>query len=75
MDAIRKFTPPRVTVIPQDRIVADSLMDYLARHPDMGDRCSRNRTLRFFTTDSTELFDALGTIFFREPIHSERITL
>lgn len=75
MDPIKKFTPPGITIIPQDRIVADSLMDYLSRHPDMKKRCSRGGSLKFFTTDSTELFDALGAIFFGEAIRSERITL
>ncbi|MBN1496608.1 MAG: glutamate racemase [Spirochaetes bacterium] len=75
MDTILKFTPPGVTVIPQDRIVADSLMDYLARHPDMEKRCSRGGTVQFLTTDSTEIFDAMGAIFFGAPIRSERIAL
>ncbi len=75
MGPIKKFTPPGVTVIPQDRIVADSLVDYLARHPDMAARCSRGGRLQFLTTDSTELFDTLGAIFFGEPIRSERTSL
>ncbi len=75
MGPIKKFTPPGVTVIPQDRIVADSLVDYLARHPDMAARCSRGGRLQFLTTDSTELFDTLGAIFFGEPIRSERASL
>ncbi len=75
IDTIRKFTPRGVTVIPQDQIVADSLIDYLKRHPDMDRRCSRNGSVSFHTTDSTELFDELGTIFFKEPIRSKRISL
>ena len=75
MDSINKFTPSGVTVIPQDRIVADSLIDYLKRHPDMAQRCSRGGRVKFFTTDSTELFDSLSAIFFRERIRSERIAL
>jgi len=75
MDAIRRFTPSHVKIIPQDRIVADSLIDYLGRHPEISDRCSRNRTVRFYTTDSTQLFDELGTIFFSKPVRSEKIVL
>jgi glutamate racemase len=75
MDVIRKFTPAGITVIPQDRIVADSLIDYLKRHPDMGDRCSRSGRVSFYTTDTTDLFNTLGTIFFGKPIQSERISL
>jgi glutamate racemase len=75
IDVIRRFTPPHVNIMPQDRIVADSLIDYLGRHPEIGGRCSKNRTVRFYTTDSTELFDELGSIFFRKPVRSEKIVL
>ncbi len=74
-DVIGKFTPPGVTVIAQDQIVADSLIDYLKRHPDMDSRCSRGGSVRFYTTDPAELFDGLGTIFFKVPVRSERIVL
>ncbi len=75
MDTIRKHTPAGVTVIPQDQIVADSLIDYLKRHLDMDRRCSRHGTARFYTTDPAGHFDEMGTIFFGVPIRSERITL
>jgi glutamate racemase len=75
MDVIRRFTPPGVNIIPQDRIVADSLIDYLARHPEISGRSTRSGSVRFYTTDSTELFDELGSIFFREPVRSEKIAL
>ena len=75
MDVISKFTPPNMKIIPQDRIVADSLIDYLGRHPEIDGRCSRNGTIRFYTTDSTVLFDEVGSIFFRKPVRSEKINL
>ncbi|MBN2159928.1 MAG: glutamate racemase [Spirochaetes bacterium] len=75
LDVILKFTPPGVSVIPQDNIVAESLTDYLSRHPEISDRCTRSGTVRFFTTDSAKHFDELGTIFFRDPVRSEKIVL
>lgn len=75
MSTIRRCTPPGITIIPQDQIVAESLIDYLKRHPDMDRRCSRNGSVIYYTTDSTELFDGMGTIFFNKPIRSQRITL
>jgi glutamate racemase len=75
LDTINKFTPPRVTMIPQDRIVADSLIDYLKRHPEIDGRCSRGGSVHFYTTDSTSLFDELGSLFFRKPVRSEKISL
>ncbi|OHD63698.1 MAG: glutamate racemase [Spirochaetes bacterium RBG_13_51_14] len=75
LDAIRRFTPPRITIIPQDQIVADSLIDYLRRHPEINERSSRNGSVSFYTTDSTALFDELGTLFFQKPVHSEKISM
>jgi glutamate racemase len=75
LDTIRKFTPPHVTLIPQDQIVAESLTDYLRRHPEIDSRCSTTGSLKFYTTDSTDLFDKLGSNFFRKQIASEKIHL
>lgn len=75
MDTILKVTPPGIRIIAQDRIVADSLIDYLARHPGMEARCSRSGMVRFFTTDSTELFDEVGSLFFNERVRSEKISI
>lgn len=75
MDIILKVTPPGIRIIAQDRIVADSLIDYLSRHPGMEARCSRSGMVRFFTTDSTELFDDLGSLFFNERVHSAKISI
>lgn len=75
LDTIQKFTPPHVSMIPQDRIVADSLIDYLKRHPEIDGRCSRGGSVRFYTTDSTTFFNELGSLFFRRPVRSEKISL
>ncbi|MBN2080378.1 MAG: glutamate racemase [Spirochaetes bacterium] len=74
MEAILKFTPPDIQIIAQDRIVASSLIDYLAKHPEMNARCTRSGTVRFLTTDSPELFNEVGSLFFKKKLHSERIT-
>jgi glutamate racemase len=76
MPVIRKFIPAGVTVVSQDLIVAKSLRDYLRRHPKMDSRCSKNNTIQFYTTDSTETFDKLGKIFFnRGIVNSKKIKL
>ncbi len=75
MKTILKQSPPQIKIIPQDQIVADSLIDYLKRHPEIDVKCSRNGKIKFYTTDSTSLFNMLGTIFFQSPIVSEKISL
>ena len=74
IDVIRKHSPEGLNIISQDSIVADSLKDYLKRHPEIESRCSRGGSVKFLTTDSTTIFDTLGSIFFGNPVSSERIS-
>ncbi len=64
-----------IKIISQGSIVANSLMKYLLRHPEMADRCSKNRIIKFCTTDSTADFDANAAIFFGKPVKSMHILL
>src|SRR5262249_48740840 len=61
---IEDHLPVGVKLLSQGEIVADSLADYLTRHPEMEARCSRNGHRVFYTTDATEDFDNHATTFF-----------
>lgn len=74
-DKIARHLPQGSQLIVQGEIVAESLADYLQRHPEIENRCSKNGHLRFFTTDSTEDFDAHASIFYGKPLQSEHIVL
>lgn len=75
IDKIEQFAPDDMTILSQGEIVAKSLADYLDRHPEMVEKCSTNRTLRFLTTDSTDDFDAHANFFWGKEITSEFIHL
>jgi len=64
-----------VQVVSQGEIVADSLADYLLRHPEMDSRCSKNGRRTFYTTDSTEDFDRQAGIFYGQPLESKKLHL
>ena len=49
--------------------------DYLSRHPEMENRCSKNQQREFYTTDSTTDFDNHATIFYGSPVSSKHIDL
>lgn len=70
---IKQYLPPHIKVIAQGEIVTDSLIDYLQRHPEMDNMCSKSKSLSFFTTDSTAIFDEHAAIFFGQEVHSEHI--
>ena len=72
---IRQYTPGHIRILPQGELVAESLKDYLRRHPSMAERCTRGGTVEYLSTESPERFDPLASLFMNTPIHSERITL
>ncbi|GAB2837769.1 glutamate racemase [Ferruginibacter profundus] len=75
MNKIQQFTPQGIKILSQGKIVADSLNEYLGRHPEMEARCSKNGQLSFFTTDSTEDFDNHATNFYGKPVKSSHLQL
>ena len=62
-------------IVPQGQIVADSLKDYLRRHPEIECRCSKSATTSFLTTEATDKFNPLASLFMGAPVHSTKITL
>ena len=72
---IDQFLPAGITLLSQGEIVANSLADYLHRHPEIESKCSKNKLRIFFTTDSTEDFDNHASIFFGEPVSSKYVDL
>ena len=75
VDKIRQFIPKEMALLSQGEIVAASLRDYLDRHPEVDEKCSKNSQYRFFTTDSTEDFDDHAAVFFGKSLKSSHITL
>jgi glutamate racemase len=75
INKIRQFVPEDVTIISQGEIVAKSLVDYLARHPEIEQNCSKNRLLNFYTTDLPLDFDNHAATFFGKPVKSTHIEL
>lgn len=75
IDKIREFVPADITILTQGKIVANSLAAYLVRHPEMDEKCSKNRQRTFFTTDSAEDFDTHAAVFFGKPVKSAHLTL
>ncbi len=70
-DKIRLFTPPHIRLVPQGEYVAHSLRDYLRRHPEMDERCTRMGICHFLTTESVEKFEESASVFLGE----EKVTV
>ncbi|MGN6436385.1 MAG: glutamate racemase [Agriterribacter sp.] len=72
---IQHYLPEHIQLLTQGEIVANSLSDYLVRHPEMEQRLSKNGERHFYTTDSTADFDGHATLFFGKPIQSEHVSI
>lgn len=74
VESIRKYLPSRhVQVIEQGRIVAEKLVDYLARHPEMDEKCSKEGSMHYFTTEQVELFEVHARQFMGQPVKARKI--
>ncbi len=75
LDKILKYVPKGIKVVSQGEYVAASLKDYMLRHPDMDERCTKGGTCRYLTTESVETFLPNASIFLNSDIHAESVTL
>lgn len=75
MNKISRYMPSGVHVIEQGFYVADSLRDYLNRHPEMGAQVTCGGTTRFLTTEQAEAFQSNAAAFMSEPLTAKRVYL
>jgi glutamate racemase len=75
INKIHQYMPQGVSVIQQGPIVADSLADYLQRHPEIERHCSRGGTCDYFTTEDPDHFSPLASVFVNEPVNARRVIL
>ena len=72
---IRQYIPEHISVIAQGEYVAESLKDYLKRHPEMDAKCTKNGNCQFYTTEAEEKFSESASTFLKQQISGKHITL
>ena len=75
IDKIRRYAPAGVRILEQGRLVADSLKDYLRRHPEMERRLGKSGTVEFLTSENPDKFDSLASVFTHQKVKSRRCAL
>ena len=73
--SIKAHMPSGVRIVEQGPIVAESLEDYLQRHPEIERHCSRGGSCEYFTTEDPEHFSPLASVFVNEPVNARRVIL
>lgn len=72
---IRQYIPDHISVITQGEYVAESLKDYLKRHPEMDAKCTKNGNCQSYTTEAEEKFSESASTFLKQQISVKHITL
>ncbi|MBE6306666.1 MAG: glutamate racemase [Bacteroidaceae bacterium] len=72
---IRKHLPNHIQILSQGALVADSLKDYLKRHPEIEQKCSQNGKCTYLTTESGSKFNETATLFLQDTITARQIEI
>ena len=75
LSKIRQFVPRGIKIVSQGEIIASSLQDYLARHPEIEEKCGKSGHVELYTTDSAEDFDRHSAAFFGKALSSKHISI
>ena len=63
----------RIQIISQGTLVADSLKDYLIRHPEYREQLSKNGTCHYLTTENADRFSQSASLFIGAPVRAEHV--
>jgi glutamate racemase len=72
---IKKYIPSGINILNQGKIVAEKLVDYLKRHPEIEQRLSKSGKVEFQTTESSETFENKAALFLDQKIKAQKIHL
>lgn len=75
LSSIMRHIPEKVRVIEQGAIVANSLKDYLRRHPEMDAKITRGGQTRYLTTEEPSTFSEQAAMFMGHPVKAQKIML
>ncbi|MFC2137374.1 glutamate racemase [Bacteroidota bacterium] len=71
---LKKYIPKLISIISQDTIVAESLKEYLIRHPEIDEKCSKGKKRIYYTTGDPDSFSNKGSKYMNENIKTNRIS-
>ena len=75
LPVIRKFVPEGIQLLEQGKVVSSKLVEYLSRHPEMDDRCSKSGLIKYYTTENVEIFEKNAATFIGQTVKCEKVIL
>ncbi|WP_319589846.1 glutamate racemase [uncultured Draconibacterium sp.] len=75
IDVIKKYVPENINILTQGAIVAEKLVDYLKRHPEMEKRLTKCSNLVYQTTESAVTFESKAALFMGSEVNAKTVHL
>lgn len=75
MQVIKKYVPGKVNILEQGKVVSAKLVEYLHRHPEMDQRCSKSGVIEYYTTENIDVFEKNATTFIGSEIKGKKLVL
>jgi len=74
-EQLQHLLPEHIEVLAQGEIVAESLANYLLRHPELAEKCTKNGSVNYLTTESAKDFSEKASLLMNTEIQAEHLTL
>lgn len=71
--SIQKYVPKNINILEQGEIVAEKLVDYLNRHPEINERLSETGGVEFQTTEAADTFEKKASLFLGRQVGAKKI--
>jgi glutamate racemase len=75
MEQVQAALPEGIKLLEQGAIVAASLKNYLSRHPEMDEKCSKEGTVRYCTTADPDQFAEKAKLILGQEITVEQVSI
>ena len=75
LPTIRKFVPGNIKLLEQGKVVTWKLIEYLNRHPEMNNKCSKSGIVKYYTSENVDVFEKNAATFLGKIISSEKVIL
>ena len=72
---IEAYLSPNIKVVSQGDIVAESLVNYLQRHPEIDQKLGKQNQQSFYTTGDAETFNQHASVFLEKEVQTAKIKL
>jgi len=74
-NVIKKYVPGNIRILEQGAVVAEKLVDYLERHPEIDAKISKSGIVEFQTTEYAANFEEKAALFLEQPVVAQTVHL